>query len=279
MAKTLEELTITDDFMFGAVMRNPRHCKPLLELILNIKIRKIEYPELQKTVDERFDSRGIRLDVYVEDDRNTVYDVEIQTSRFQNLPKRMRYYQSMLDIHSLNSGENYQRLKKSYIIFICTFDPFYAGRYLYTFENRCLEDSNLALGDETAKLVLNTKGQLGEISEELKQFLRYMDGQSPESKYAKELETAVTEIRTDEKWRRDFMLRFVRDREKMVLGGYVRTVALVRHNRFKSTPETLADFLLISPGAVEEICATIDAHPDWDDEAVAEEVGGKMYFE
>ena len=32
MAKKLEELTITDDFMFGAVMRDPRRCKPLLEL-------------------------------------------------------------------------------------------------------------------------------------------------------------------------------------------------------------------------------------------------------
>ena len=34
MTKSLEELTIVDDFMFGAVMRNPKLCKPLLELIL-----------------------------------------------------------------------------------------------------------------------------------------------------------------------------------------------------------------------------------------------------
>ena len=48
MTKPLEELTIVDDFMFGAVMRDPKLCKPLLELILGVKIRKIEYPELQK---------------------------------------------------------------------------------------------------------------------------------------------------------------------------------------------------------------------------------------
>ena len=46
--KKIEELTITDDFMFGAVMRNPKRCKPLLEMVLKKKIRKIEYPELQK---------------------------------------------------------------------------------------------------------------------------------------------------------------------------------------------------------------------------------------
>ena len=32
--KTLEELTISDDFMFGAVMSDPKLCKPLIEYIL-----------------------------------------------------------------------------------------------------------------------------------------------------------------------------------------------------------------------------------------------------
>ena len=67
MIKPIEELTIVDDFMFGAVMRDPRLCKPLLELVLDVKIRKIEYPELQKTIGERYGSKSIRLDVYVED--------------------------------------------------------------------------------------------------------------------------------------------------------------------------------------------------------------------
>ena len=58
MTKRLEELSITDDFMFGAVMRDPRRCKPLLELILGVKIHHIEYPELQKAISERYDSCG-----------------------------------------------------------------------------------------------------------------------------------------------------------------------------------------------------------------------------
>lgn len=63
--KTLEELTISDDFMFGAVMSNPKRCKPLLEMILRVKIKKIEYPELQKTIDKQYGSKGVRLDVYM----------------------------------------------------------------------------------------------------------------------------------------------------------------------------------------------------------------------
>ena len=48
--KPIEELTFTDDFMFGRIMQNPEICKGLLERLLEIKIDKIEYPILQKTI-------------------------------------------------------------------------------------------------------------------------------------------------------------------------------------------------------------------------------------
>lgn len=47
-SKKFEDLTISDDFMFGIVMRDPKYCKPFLETILNIKISRIEYPKDQK---------------------------------------------------------------------------------------------------------------------------------------------------------------------------------------------------------------------------------------
>ena len=40
--KALEDLTIVDDFMFGAVMSEPKRCKPLLEYILGVEIERIE---------------------------------------------------------------------------------------------------------------------------------------------------------------------------------------------------------------------------------------------
>ena len=143
MGKAIEDLTITDDFMFGAVMRNPNLCKPLLELVLGVKIRKIEYPELQKVIDARYGSKAVRLDVYVEDEAGTVYDVEIQTTRKKHLPKRMRYYQGIIDLNILEKGDDYSALRKSFVIFICTYDPFGKGRWIYTFENRCREAPHL----------------------------------------------------------------------------------------------------------------------------------------
>ncbi|MBR1735445.1 MAG: Rpn family recombination-promoting nuclease/putative transposase, partial [Firmicutes bacterium] len=125
--------------MFGAVMSEPKRCKKLLEYILNIKIKNIEYPELQKSIDKKYESKSVRLDVYVEDDMNSVYDIEIQTTSNKNLPKRMRYYQGIIDMNIIDKGDDYSNLKKSFVIFICTYDPFGEDRYIYTFKNRCEE--------------------------------------------------------------------------------------------------------------------------------------------
>ena len=272
MAKPIEELTITDDFMFGAVMRNPKYCKPLLERTLGVKIRKIEYPELQKAFSERYASKGVRLDAYVEDDAGTVYDVEIQTTDKKSLPKRMRYYQGLIDLHILEKGEDYAALRKSFVIFICTYDPFGKGRYAYTFENRCREDFRLALGDGATKVVLNAKGRVGEVSAELKELLRYMDGSAPGDDYTRELDSAVTAIRKDEKWRREYMVLVERDREKMRLGQYADRVALIRNFRGRFDSRTLTEICYNNPKLLASILDSFDAHPDWDDVKVAENV-------
>lgn len=49
----------------------------------------------------------------------------------------MRYYQGMIDLNILEKGGDYNKLKKSYVIFICTFAPYGQGRHLYTFEYLC----------------------------------------------------------------------------------------------------------------------------------------------
>ena len=253
-------------------MSYPQYCKPLLELILGVKIKKIEYPELQKSLNERYASKSIRLDVYVEDDAGTIYDVEIQTTEKKHLPKRTRYYQGIIDLHILEKGEDYTALRRSFVIFICTYDPFGKGRWVYTFENLCREDSNIALGDGTTKIILNTKGHVGKISKELKDLLRYMDGSAPDSDYTRELDNIIEEIRKDEKWRREYMVLVERDREKVRLGEYKTRVAQVRNSKDNVDAQTLMGILLLTPAIYQAIVDTIDAHPDWDDEQIAESV-------
>lgn len=93
-----EELGFTNDFMFSRIMQDKKICKPFLEMILGIKIDHIEYLESQKTIDLKVDAKSVRLDIFV-DDGKTVYNCEMQTSFFKNIPKRSRYYQGFIDVN------------------------------------------------------------------------------------------------------------------------------------------------------------------------------------
>lgn len=172
-----QDLTIQNDFMFKKVMRRKRICKQLIEEILQTKIADISYPETEKTIEPSYDGRGIRLDVTVDDEKHTHYNLEMQVKNLKNpdtgnfiLPKRTRYYQAMIDMDSLQKNQEYDLLPPTYIIFICIFDFFKCGNYVYTFKKRCLENLELELPDETTTMFLNTLGKHGNISNNIKSF-------------------------------------------------------------------------------------------------------------
>ena len=75
--KTLQELTLKDNFMFGAVMSDERNCKRLLEMILQFPIEKVVVSK-EKSILYHPEYKGIRLDVYAKDEKNTHYNVEMQ---------------------------------------------------------------------------------------------------------------------------------------------------------------------------------------------------------
>ena len=203
--KKYEELDITDPFIFAKVMSEKELCKPLLENILNIKIRDIVYVDYEETIQMTAKSKGIRLDIYLEDDDNTVFNLEMQTTTYKELPKRLRYYQGIIDLNMIEKGESYDILKESYVIFICTFDFFEKGRSVYEFENVCLEDSEIKLNDGTHKIFLNTKGDKSDINKELKSLLEYFDGSEPESELTRRIDRKVIAARKNERWRREYM--------------------------------------------------------------------------
>ncbi len=73
-------------------------------------------------------------------ERYTVYDRQAKNLQKLNLEDDFLFSRVMSDSEIISHGEICTKLKKSYIIFICTFDPFSGGRHIYTFQNRCLED-------------------------------------------------------------------------------------------------------------------------------------------
>ena len=121
--KTIDELTFTDDGMFQAVLHNPEICAELVERLLHVRVNHVEYPELEKEIAPYYTTKGVRLDVYLKDE-NKIIDIEVQNYPQDALGKRTRYYQSMIDMDSLMKGEDYSKLKESYVLFICKKDPF-----------------------------------------------------------------------------------------------------------------------------------------------------------
>ena len=208
--KPIEELTFTDDYMFGYIMRNEEICKGLLERLLKIKIERLEYPELQKSISPYYEAKGVRLDVYVKDS-DKVFDIEIQNGKKSNLGKRTRYYQSMIDIDNLLKGASYTSLKESYIIFICTFDPFEKGLSHYTFKTRCLQNSEVDIKDGAIKEIFNAKAYANEEDIEISNFLKYIDSKETSDDFTDKINHLVENAKINEKFRSKYLAVNIRE--------------------------------------------------------------------
>ena len=178
--KTLQELTIMDGFLFGAVMMDPENCRLLLERILEIPIARVDVLQ-EKSLVYHPEYKGIRLDVYAKDGAGSRYDIEMQV-RTTPVEKRSRYYHAQMDMELLLSGMPYESLPESYVIFICGYDPFGKGKYRYRIDSRCRECLDMDYSDGSHTIILNNKGQNPqEVPSELVSFLDYTRKSLPES--------------------------------------------------------------------------------------------------
>ncbi len=171
--KKLQELTIKHNFMFCAVMTDPKACRPMLERTLGIEIAHIEVNK-ERSFMYNPEYKSIVLDIYAKDDHNTHYNVEMQTVRKKSLPRRARYYHSQMHMDILDTGCEYQELPNVYVIFICDFDPFGEGKYRYTCSMYC-EETGKRIEDGCQTIFLSTVGKYPEeVPEELVRFLKFM---------------------------------------------------------------------------------------------------------
>ena len=171
--KPWKDVTLTDDYLFSQIMKDEDFCKLFLEMLMGIKITKVLYLEAQKEVNLFPQTKGIRMDVYLEGD-DEIYNIEMQTVHKTNLVKRMRYYHSAIDVDSLLRGNPYDQLKKSYVIFICcNFDL--CGDGLPVYESRTVWKQNgREIGDEQIKVVYNTSAFEKAEDPRLRALLQYL---------------------------------------------------------------------------------------------------------
>jgi len=174
--KPLNELNLTNRFLFDVVMEDPKTHQDVLSIIFGKEISMIVQNETEKEARLSPLIRSIRMDVFAVDDEQSVYNTEMQDERKNDLAKRSRYYQALIDTSLLEPGvPNYNALNTSYIIVIMSFDLFGYGKYRYTFLPQCQEVPELCLEDGSMRIFLSTEGKNDdEVSEELVDFLHYI---------------------------------------------------------------------------------------------------------
>ncbi len=208
----LEKLTMKDNFMFGAVMADPENCRPFLEMVLGIRIKKLTV-STEKSLVYHPEYKGVRLDVEASDEKNTCYNVEMQVIQKPYLERRARYYHGQIDMELLRTGKGYGNLPDAYVIFICDFDPFGLGKYRYTFKNVCMEEKRLKLRDGLTTMFLSTCGKnRNKVPEKLVRFLEFVGADLQDSKgdfqddYVQQLQEAVRQVKASREMEAKYML-------------------------------------------------------------------------
>lgn len=130
----------------------------------------------------------------------------MQVRHTKGLPKRVRYYQGRIDAELLNHGDQYDLMKRTYVIFICPFDPYNKGLYKYEFRNFCVNAKELVMQDGRTAIFLNTKGCRNDVSKDLQNFLHYVDNKDVKNdRYVDELQNYIGQLSRNRKWRNGYM--------------------------------------------------------------------------
>ena len=188
--------------MFCKVMQNMNICKKVLELVLEeeLSIKKITS---QKTIENNSETKAVRLDVLVEDENNI--DVEMQMVNNDRIPQRMRLYQANIDVYGTSKGILYANMPNTIIIFFCMFDPIGKGLPIYTFENLCRENKEIALNDGTLKMIVNVKAYEKVKNPELKSLLKYICDGVVTNSLTEEMDMNISEIKRNAKFEEEYM--------------------------------------------------------------------------
>ena len=215
VARNRNDVALENNFMFTTVMKNKKACIKLMETIFGDEhriadIRYARHPEAEKSILSDPMRRGVRLDVYF-DDGKTVYDIELQRTSITDLAERARLYSSSMDIAMLDKGEGFGSMRTSYVIFLCTFDPFAKDEKVYRFSTMCEDVQGLPLGDRRYIMFLNSRGSKGVSNLDMDELFRYLNGgvgaigMETKSGLVAVLDKYVQKYNRDDDWRKEYM--------------------------------------------------------------------------
>lgn len=202
------QFNLCDFALFLSVMKNPRAYRNVVSIIMEEPDIQIDEVKVEQVILNKIGKRAIRLDAWAKSSDNRQFNMEMQNdSKSDDVRKRSRFYQGLIDVPILKSGKStkYKQLPSTVIIFITQDDIFGRDLAKYTFTEQCEEIEDLKLDDGTTKIFLNMTSKNG--TPELVSMLQYMKDtniDNPEiimkDSRILELDEIVSEVRESEEW-------------------------------------------------------------------------------
>lgn len=265
----LSQLPLSDDFMFSEVMRQGEVCQLFLEALLEKDIARIEYIRKQEDLTDDFIGHGIRLDVYLNDEAGTRYDIEMQKTNRHNLERRIRYYQSGIDRRALEKGIDYEELPESYVI--------QAGLARYERVSTLRGHEDVPYDDGSHAILLNSRYREGNASQPILEFLDYIrtnsDQSGESSELARKAKQAVHQVRSDKTKEVPYMTWAMKTRDLLKAGreeGLAEGLAEGLEEGIRAMVATLKELSVAPAIAAQKLTEHFGLRPDAAEEKVAQ---------
>ena len=147
--------------MSDIFMRNVFKKRECLEYVLQVIMEKQDLYVIDQVIQKDYKNlqgRSAVMDCVARDSTSKQFDVEIQQDNEGASPKRARYHSGLMDMNTLNPGQDFEELPESYVIFITRDDILGYGLPIYHID-RQIKELNEAFQDEAHIIYVNSKKQ------------------------------------------------------------------------------------------------------------------------
>ena len=147
--------------MSDIFMRNVFKQRECLEYVLQVIMEKQDLRVIDQIIQKDFKNiqgRSAIMDCVARDSEGKQFDVEIQQDNEGASPKRARCHSGLMDMNTLNPGQDFDELPESYVIFITRDDILGYGLPIYHI-NKKIEEVNENFQDEAHIIYVNSKKQ------------------------------------------------------------------------------------------------------------------------
>ena len=186
----LNELTLMSDMFMRNVFKKPECTEYVLQIVMGRKELKVLEQVIQRDY-KNLQGRSAILDCVAIDGEGNQFDVEIQQDREGASPKRARYHSGLMDMNTLEQGQDFDELPEAHVIFITKDDVLGEDLPIYHVVRK-VQETGREFGDGSHIIYVNSGRQ---DDTELGRLMRDFHCKKAEDMYSTVLSERVRELK------------------------------------------------------------------------------------